>query len=153
MTVALTPEDLAAGVPYAIGRVLVDALRNASELEGVVVIDNPVRNATLGDDGPRVVFYEDAVDRAKEGSSSVLRGRTYSFNICTINRSQQARRGAHRDHRAAVDLVRTALAALAPVAFVQSKLREGDTTYRLENVDVGGALVLTSFSVDYRDPA
>jgi hypothetical protein len=31
-------------------------------------------------------------------------------------------------------------------------LIEGDVSYRLENIDVGGALVLGLFSVDYRDP-
>ena len=31
-------------------------------------------------------------------------------------------------------------------------LAEGDVIYRLENIDVGGGLVLGLFTVDYRDP-
>ena len=31
-------------------------------------------------------------------------------------------------------------------------LVEGDVLYRLENIDVGGGLVLGLFTVDYRDP-
>lgn len=147
----LTAEDFAAGVPYAVGKLLVDALRTAPELAGVTVIDNPTRSSTIGDDGSRVVFYEDSVDRSKEAAQTP-RARSFVFAICTINRTTDARRGAHADQRAAVNVVRSALSSVKGAAWAISKLREGDTTYRLEGLEVGGALVLTSFSIDYRDP-
>ena len=32
-------------------------------------------------------------------------------------------------------------------------LQEGEVRYQLENIDVGGSLVLGAFSIDYRDPS
>lgn len=136
------------GLPYAMGDAIYAALRGAPALQGARVLDNPVRRADI-QEGERIVFFEDVGDQPRGGDKDG--NRTYSFNVCAINRSEQARSGSHADYRAAKRAVRAALSSLPKVP-ISSVLREGAVTYRLENIDVGGSLVLGTFSVDYRDP-
>jgi hypothetical protein len=146
----LSPDDLALGSPYAIGLALVAALREAFAGEDVRVLDNPVRATDLAE-GERVVFYEDMVDRFKD-QNGANQSRIFAFNVGVVNRSSEARLGAHRDYRAAKRSVRAALKALHPQLTVISPLREGDVTFRVENIDVGGGVAVGSFTVEYRDP-
>ncbi|MGH8760695.1 MAG: hypothetical protein ACREVW_14480 [Burkholderiales bacterium] len=143
-------DTLPEGAPFAIGEALFAALFGAAALAGATVLDNPVKLSALAD-GARIVFFEDVSDRALDQAGGVQK-RTYTFNVGVINRTTAARRGAHGDYRAAKRVVRAALKELRVVAQVASNLREGDVTYRIENIDVGGGLVLGTFSVDYRDP-
>ena len=144
------PDPLPQGAPYAIGAVIVDALRADADLAGVVIRDNPLRLEQL-QAGDRIVFYEDVSDRFIEQNGNVQK-RTFGWNIGVINRAPAARQGAHADYRIAKRIARGAIAALNDVLRTQS-VRELDVTYRLENIDVGGGLVLGSFSVEYRDPS
>jgi hypothetical protein len=143
------PDILPQGAPFAIGEAVVAALRAAPDLAGVLVRDNPVRASDLAD-GERVVFYEDATDSFREQPGQ-LQKRVFTFTVGVIHRSDAPRLGAHRDYRAAKRAVRSALAGLPPTLRTGA-LTEGDVSYRLENIDVGGSLVLGSFSVEYRDP-
>jgi hypothetical protein len=108
-----------------------------------------VRASELSE-GERIVFFEDASDQPISQPGQIQK-RTYGFSVGVINRSANARSGAHGDYRAAKRAVRGALSSIAQVVNVGS-LREGAVSYRLENIDVGGSLVLGSFTVDYRDP-
>jgi hypothetical protein len=148
MSIAVDP--LPEGAPYSIGAALVAALADSVELAGATVLDNPLRASQLVD-GDRIVFFEDVSDRSIDQAGGVQK-RTYTFNVGVINRTEAPRQGAHRDYRAAKRVVRDALKALRQVVQVISGMREGDVTYRIENVDVGGGLVLGAFTVDYRDP-
>lgn len=145
-----TADMLPQGAPFAIGTVVVAALRAAVDLAGAKVLDNPVRLADLGE-GARIVFFEDASDGFIEQPGQVQK-RVYGFSVGVINRSSAARVGAHGDYRAAKRAVRGALAGISAVLRC-GPLREGSVSYRIENIDVGGGLVLGSFSVDYRDPS
>jgi len=144
-----TADTLPQGAPFAIGEAVVAALRAAVDLVGAKVLDNPLRLADLTD-GDRIVFFEDASDGFIDQPGQVQK-RVYGFTIGVINRSTEARRGAHGDYRAAKRAVRAALPNLADVLRT-GPLREGAVSYRLENIDVGGSLVLGSFTVEYRDP-
>jgi hypothetical protein len=144
-----TLDELPQGAPFAIGEVVVAALRAAVDLLGAKVLDNPVRLVDLSD-GERIVFYEDASDGFVDQPGQIQK-RVYGFSVGVINRSDAARRGAHTDYRAAKRAVRAALSAVASVVRCGA-LREGSVSYRLENIDVGGSLILGSFSVEYRDP-
>lgn len=144
-----TPDLLPQGAPYLIGEVVVQALRQSLELTGAAVLDNPLRLAELSD-GARIVFFEDASDALVEQPGQQQK-RLYGFSVGVINRSDAARRGAHGDYRAAKRAVRGALKSLSEQLRC-GPLREGAVSYRLENIDVGGSLVLGSFNVEYRDP-
>ena len=145
-----TPDTLPQGAPYAIGVVVVAALRAATDLAGAKVLDNPVRLADLAE-GARIVFFEDSGD-SFIGQPGQVQKRTYAFSVGVINRSSSARAGAHGDYRAAKRAVRGALAGVSAVLRCGA-LQEGSVSYRIENIDVGGGLVLGSFSVEYRDPS
>lgn len=148
---SLRPDTLPQGAAYAIGAAIVQALRADVYLTGAVILDNPQRASAL-QDGERIVFFEDAADRFIEQPGQLAK-RTYSFTLGVISRSANARQDAHADYRAAKRLVRACLPEISQtVALLGRGLIEGDVAYRLENIDVGGALVLGSFSVDYRDP-
>lgn len=144
------PDTLPSGAPFAIGEAVVQALRSDATLTGAVVLDNPQRASAL-QDGERIVFFEDQGDRLVEQPGSVAR-RTYSFSLGVISRSSEARKDAHADYRTAKRIVRNCMPAINQIVSVLSRMAEGDVTYRLENIDVGGALVLGSFSIDYSDP-
>ncbi len=147
----LKPDTLPLGAPFAIGAAIVAVLRADPALTGATVLDNPKRSSDL-QDGERIVFFEDQNDKfvAQPGQSQK---RTYGFTLGVINRSVSDRQGAHADYRAAKRAIRNSMPEIGKLVTLQDRgLVEGDVLYRLENVDVGGGLVLGLFTVDYRDP-
>lgn len=142
---------LSMGSPFAIGGAIVAALKGAAALEGATVIDNPVRSSDLAD-GPRIVFFEDQYDKLREQPGQRPK-RTYAFALGVISRSESARADAHADYRAAKLVVRNCMPAINKLVQLDGAgIVEGEVRYRLENIDVGGGLVLGMFTVDYRDP-
>lgn len=142
------------GVPYVMGAAIVQALRDAPALAGAMVLDNPRRASGLAE-GARIVFFEDAGDRPRSNEAQVQH-RTYSFTLGVISRAANARHAAHTDYRAAKRVLRLVCMPAMTQAGVEvagSGMREGEVTYRLENIDVGGELVLGTFTIDYRDPS
>ena len=144
-------------IPYQLSAAVVSALTAEMGPTGVSVIDNPTTVAAL-DKGRRVVFVEDRDDNliSKEGQAEA---RTFSFVIGVINRTDGARAGADADMQQA-KAVATLAARDACMALVASKAlvisqypREGQRTYRHERIDIDGALILTSFEIDYRLPS
>lgn len=151
MTLNLKPDTLPMGAPYAIGAAIVYALRADQALQDAKVIDNPVRASDLAEGG-RIVFFEDQNDKPR-GQPGQQQKRTYAFAVGVINRTDQSRTGAHADYRAAKRAVRGCMPAInALVAVDGAGMVEGEVRYRLENIDVGGGLVLGMFTFDYRDP-
>jgi len=144
-------------IPYQLSQAIVSALRLQFEADGVVVRDNPTSLADLNT-GSRVVFVEDDADdlRDKPGQAE---GRTFGVNVGVINRTADARAGADADMVAIKACITTAVAAAALVMVRDKALlaaqavREGRHTYKVEGIDVGGALVLTRFEIDYRTPS
>lgn len=143
------PDSMPSGAPFEIGEKVVAALQSAPELAGALVLNNPLRAIELAE-GTRILFYEDSGDSFIKQPGQVQR-REFSFSIGVINRTDAARRGAHTDYRAAKRVVRATLKSLSETLRCGA-VQEGSVTYRLENIDVGGGLVLGSFSIDYRDP-
>lgn len=149
----LKTDPLPEGVPFAAGAAVLEALRNAADLDGAKLLDNPVRASDLAE-GERIVFFEDQSDKLLEQPAQ-RQYRTYVFSIGVISRSVDARRAAHRDYRAVKRVLRSlAMQGIgkAGVEIAKSGIREGEVRYRLENLDVGGSLVLGLFTLDYRDP-
>lgn len=147
----LKPDTLPQGAPFAIGAAIVAALRAAPALSGAKVLDNPKRSSDL-QDGERIVFFEDQADKpiAQPGQSQK---RTYGFTLGVINRSVNDRQGAHGDYRAAKRVIRNCMPEIVKLVQIEGRgIVEGDVLYRLENIDVGGGLVLGLFTLDYRDP-
>jgi hypothetical protein len=141
-----TVDPLPQGAPFAIGEALFAALVAAPELAGCKHLDNPVRASDLVD-GDRIVFFEDVGD----GAGGKPAARVYRYNVGVINRTQSPRLGSHGDYRAAKRALKAALPRLVGTVLV-SNHSEGEVVFRLENIDVGGGLVLGSFTLEYRDP-
>lgn len=144
-----TPDTLPQGVPYAVGELLMQALRDEPALAGVAFHDNPVRASDI-QDGNRVVFFEDVSDGPAEQGEQIKR--VFRFNVGVINRTEDKRLGVHRDYRAAKRALDEALPSVRELV-VANFLREGEIAFRLENIDVGGGLVLATFTLGYRDPS
>lgn len=144
-------------VPFEISGAVVSALESATELVGATILDNPDSPAAL-DKGDRVAFVEDKDDVPfdKPGQAE---GRVFAFLVGVINRSAGARAGADADMervkavatKAARDKCKALLDAGRIVKFEYP--REMQRTYRIEGIDVTGALILTRFEVLYRLPS
>lgn len=144
----MSADPLPLGVPFSAGEVFVAALRAAMESDGVVIHDNPKRAATL-DEGDRVVWFEDVSDGPADGG--VKANREFRFNLGVINRTEDARRGVHTDYRAAKRVIDAALPGMKAM-FPAKYLHEGNLTFRVENIDVGGGLIIAQYTLGYRDP-
>jgi hypothetical protein len=145
----MSTDALPLGVPYEAGAKIFAALRDAATLTGCTFYDNPKRATDL-ESGDRVVFFEDVSDGPAEQQNQV--NREFRFNVGVINRSEADRLGVHTDYRAAKRAIEGALATLKGVATVKY-LREGDLVFRLENIDIGGGLIIAQFTLGYRDPS
>ena len=142
-------------VRYRIGAALVAAMRAAAGLSGVVIKRNPLDPAPLRD-GSRVIFFEDQADGYLDQAAQIGK-RIFSFAIGVISRDGTAPDAtADADYVAAEDAIRgayPALAAALQAAGAQiGPLRERQVTYKSDDLDVGGALVLGSFEVEYLRP-
>lgn len=141
-----TPDALPNGGAFAIGAALFAALQSEAGLQGATVLDNPSRASDL-DDGDRIVFIEDVSDSPVTDKQ---KERVYRYNLGVVNRTETPRLGAHRDYRTAKRALKNALPTLKDIVPVGNH-REGEVAFRLENVDVGGGLVLGTFTLTYRD--
>ena len=141
-------DSLPNGAAFAIGEAFYAALFAEPAFAGTRLLNNPVRVSDLSD-GDRVLFFEDVSDEPGEQGKPLER--VYRYNVGVINRSATPRLGAHRDYRTAKRALKAALPRLKTIVQV-SNSREGSVTFRLENIDVGGGLVLGTFTLTYRDP-
>jgi hypothetical protein len=144
-------------IPFIISTAVVAALEADTELAGMTVVDNPITPSAL-DDGARVVFVEDK-DDAPLDKPGQAEGRTFGFIVGVINRTAGARAGADADMER-VKAVATLAARNACRDLLQGKQivkfdypREMQRAYRVEGIDVGGALITTRFEIDYRLPS
>ena len=147
------PDLMPEGAPFVIGEAIMQALLSDAALAGATLLSNPARAADVLD-GARVVFFEDQHDKliAQPGQRAK---RTYTFSVGVVNRSEDARRASHADYRAAKRVLRERVMRFASdrqIELVEGGLRELEARFRLENIDVGGGLVLGTFAIDYRDP-
>jgi hypothetical protein len=150
----LHPDVLRYGAPFVIGRAVVQALQASPGLQGAVLRDNPVAAADLSA-GDRVLFVEDQSDKPRGDQPGQRARRSYGFSLGVISRTESPRQDAHADYRLAKRTVLECLPLLAQmgIEIEAGGMVEGDVRYRLENIDVGGALVLGLFTFAYRDPA
>lgn len=142
------------GVPFELGRILIEALRADPVLAGVTVLDNPERASVLMD-GDRLVFLEEQRDVPVHDPGQVQK-RIYHFSVGVIARNESARLQAHGDYRLVKRILRNDCMKLITDAGIRldgKGLLEGEVRYRLENIDIGGSLVLGAFSIEYRDPS
>lgn len=140
------PDKLPNGGAYVIGAALFTALQAEAELQDATLMDNPSRASDL-DDGDRIVFFEDVSDSPVTDKPME---RLYRYNLGVINRTEVPRLGAHRDYRVAKRVLMSALPTLKDIVPV-SNHREGEVAFRVENLDIGGCLVLGTFTLTYRD--
>ena len=140
------------GHDCVIGSAIVSALQTQFAGSGVVVRDNPVRAAML-EEGSQQVIFEDQANR--RGTGGVPSQRTYSFSLAALSRDDDARTQAHALYQTARRVVLGIMPALttAGITIAAGGVLEGDVTYRVENLDVGGGLVLGLYTIQYRSIA
>lgn len=140
------------GHDCVIGSAIVSALQTQFAGSGVVVRDNPVRAAML-EEGSQQVIFEDQANR--RGTGGVPSQRTYSFSLAALSRDTDARTQAHALYQTARRVVLGIMPALttAGITIAAGGVLEGDVTYRVENLDVGGGLVLGLYTIQYRSIA
>lgn len=134
---------------YQISAALLEALQEATALAGAVVMDNPVTAAALAK-GDRIVFLEDLSDGFIDQANQQGK-RRFVFGVGAICRKAAARAGADADYAAAEAAVRAAHTTLMSTLRC-GPLRERDVVFKAEGLDVGGALVLGTFEVEYLKP-
>ena len=132
---------------FQIGAAIVQALSSAPALADAVVIDHPKTPSDLSK-GTRVIFVEDQADSLVDQPNQQAK-RSFVFTVGVINRTAQDRAGADADHLAAEAAIRAAYPILASTLGC-GPLRELDVRFRVEGLDVGGALILTTYAVEYR---
>lgn len=132
-----------------IANALAAAVQAAPALAGAKFRRNPPDPANIKD-GARVVFIEDQSDSHidEKGQQGL---RKYVFALGVINRSESPEDDADADHDAACDALREAANSLT-AADNPTRLYEAQTIFKVEGVDVGGALILTTFELTYRRP-
>jgi len=152
-------------IPYRLSQAVVAALRAQFEPLGATVRDNPTSRAALNE-GARVVFVEDEQDQPGSASNNAqpnqpnqAEGRSFALAVGVIARTDDARAQADADMeqvkttlRDAVLAETRAMVAAGQILTVVMPL-EGQRLYRLDGIDVGGALVLTRFLLSYRLPS
>lgn len=132
-----------------ISNTLVAALRSAADMVGAQILDNPTEAQGLAK-GDRVVWIEDQVDDPIEQAGQQGK-RRFTFALGVINRTSDDRAGADADHQAALSAITKAHTALMRDHRC-GPLREGQTVFRVEGLDIGGALILTTYTVEYLRP-
>lgn len=142
-------------IPFLISGVFVAALRDAFEISGAVVKHNPRGPAPLSD-GSRVVFFEAQSDGFIDQAGQVGK-RRFSFVLGVINRADgTAEAGADADYVMADEVIRGAYqevaAMLAAIKAQCGPLREREVAFRVDDIDVDGALVLGTFDIEYLRP-
>lgn len=143
-------------IPYQLSQGVVQALRDQFEPTGAIVRDNPTSKSALSA-GDRILFVEDWEDGPIAQPNQAER-RTFSLNIGVINRTADDRTGADADmvlakEAASKGLLVTGRALKATGALhTFAAPREGKRIYRVEGLDVGGALIVTRLEIDYVTP-
>lgn len=134
---------------WRISDTLLRALRAAAALDGVPVLDNP-RDPQAIRAGSRIVFVEDQADRFLDQAGQQGK-RCYVFTLGVICRGADDRAGADADYEAAEAAIRGAHGELLRDLRC-GPLRETEIVFRAEGIDVGGALVLGTFEIEYLKP-
>lgn len=136
-------------IPYQMSAAVFAAIQAAPAFDGARVLDNPTSPAAL-QDGERVVFLEDQLDELNKQPNTAEQ-RTFSLTVGVINRTAEARAGCDADMEAVKLVLRSITAQLTAIGAGRLP-REGRRTYKLEGIDVGGALIVTEFLIDYLNP-
>lgn len=134
---------------YLISATLLAALRSAADLADALVLDNPTEAQALSK-GDRIVWIEDQADDPIEQAAQQGK-RRFTFALGVINRTSDDRAGADVDHQAALTAITKAHTPLMRDHRC-GPLREGQTVFRVEGLDIGGALILTTYTVEYLRP-
>jgi hypothetical protein len=136
-------------IPFQISAAMLSALQSAPAFDGARLLDNPTSAAALMD-GDRVLFVEDQHDELNKQPNATEQ-RTFTLTVGVINRSAEARAAADADMEAVKQALRSITAQLVGIGSLRLP-REGRRTYKLEGIDVGGALIVTEFLIDYLNP-
>lgn len=128
---------------------LLAALQSAPTLAGVRVVHNPRTPASLKD-GVQSIFLKDQTDflMGKPGQSE---NRNHQFLLGALSRTDAADCEADALHEAAADVLRSALKVLLKEKRAEN-LSEVSTQFEAANLEIDGALCLSTWELKYRKP-
>lgn len=124
------------------------ALQAAPALAGVRVVHNPRTPASLGQ-GAHMVFLKDQTDALRDKSGQ-MESRNHQFLLGAVARTDAADGEADALHEAASDVLRAALKTLLPGRV--TNLSETATQFEAAGLEIDGALVLSTWDLQYRKP-
>lgn len=126
---------------------LLTALQAAPTLAGVRVVHNPRTPASLGQ-GAHTVFLKDQTDTLISKAGQV-ENRSHQFLLGAVARVDAADCDADALHEAAVAVLRMALKTLMQAQRVIN-LSEVSTQFEAANLEIDGALCLSTWTLQYR---
>lgn len=144
-------------IPYQLSQGVVQALRDQFEPTGAIVRDNPISKSALSE-GRRILFVEDWEDGPAAGQPNQAESRVFALDIGVINRTANARTSADADMVQAKEIASKGLLVTGRALkatgtlYTFSAPREGKRIYRVEGLDVGGALIITRLEINYVTP-
>ena len=143
-------------VPFLLSQAAVTAIANDFAGDPVSIRDNPSTRAAFAE-GERAVFLVDSRDKPSKQPNQA-EARAFTFEVGVINLTAADRAGADDD----MQRINLLLARVMPAAsrglkegghiIGHSALRELERYYRVEGIDVGGALIVTAFEIEYTTP-
>lgn len=133
---------------WAALQTLLAALRAAPTLAGVRVVHNP-RGPTSLQQGAHTVFLKDQTDTLADKSGQMEK-RSHQFLLGAVARTDAADREADALHEAAADVLRSALKTVLQGRVVN--LSETATQFEAASLEIDGALVLSTWELQYRKP-
>lgn len=132
---------------WAAMQVLLAALQAAPGLAGVRVVHNPRGPTSLGQ-GAHTVFIKDQTDTLVDKAGQVQK-RSHQFLLGAVARTDQADREADALHDAAAGVLRATLNSLLEGQRV-TNLGEVSTQFEAASLEIDGALVLSTWDMQYR---
>jgi len=136
---------------WAIYNEIATALENDGQLQGVKVVRNPRTAQHLGS-GEQLVVIKWGSDSPTELNGNNEK-RKFRVIVGGISRKREAPDAdADALHLAAGDVVKRTLQSLNQLPGISQvkSIHEGDTTPDIDGIEVDGAIVLTTWEIDYK---
>jgi hypothetical protein len=127
---------------------LLTALQTDPALAGVRVVHNPRTPASLNQ-GSHTVVLKDQTDTLTDKAGQVEK-RTHQFLLAVVARTDAADCEADALHEAAADVLRAALKTVLQGR--AENLSEAHTQFEAKDLEIDGALCLSTWELKYRKP-
>lgn len=133
---------------WGIMQTLLAALQASPTLDGILVVRNPRSAKTLAE-AAHWVALKDRVDALNEKPGQVEK-RKHQFELAAVARSEAADSEADAVHEAAANALRAAIKTVSTTHCQITNITEVSTRFESDNLEVGGALCVSTWEFEYR---